>query len=345
MVLVYARYDASAPRWDILVALGAAGVAAGVWALACRAAPPFGAASVAAGRGTASSSPPVPRKLPVPVRDTGRVMGFVLVALTPLVLTRLAASTGGGFIGGVVIVLVAIVTVKALSFARREVGQAGTRRKMRVLVKDADRGEVHAVRVRVGEPVRIRHLERGDGPGELKVTYHHWLVLRVGGREIKLVTSHEEAGRAALRLGGQEGWLVWPERWKLIEGGLPAAFVADTREMFMGLTDPDEVRSYLQGAHRTAPGDRTVRRVPRNAKFRAPVHLPILGGALLGALLVAPVLYFSSDDLPTGVSWLLCVLAAAAVVAGGLYGTKEANQTLPEGCSWTVVEESDPSIA
>lgn len=49
--LVFVRYDAPAPRWDILGALGAAAVTAGGWMLACRTAPPLGAApSTAAGR-------------------------------------------------------------------------------------------------------------------------------------------------------------------------------------------------------------------------------------------------------------------------------------------------------
>ncbi|MGW3495362.1 hypothetical protein [Streptomyces sp. NPDC001020] len=44
-------------------------------------------------------------------------------------------------------------------------------------------------------------------------------------------------------------------------------------------------------------------------------------------------------------SWLLCALAAAAIVSGAIRGTAEASRSLPEGLSWKVVEESDPSIA
>ncbi|MER5178827.1 hypothetical protein ABT009_10720 [Streptomyces sp. NPDC002896] len=341
LILVFARYDAPAPRWDILSALGGAAVAAAGWALACRTAPPLGPASQAA----TDSATPLPRKLPLPARDAGRATGAVLIALTPFTLTRLAAGTRGGILSGLVIILVFIVTVKAIGFARRQVSQADQRRKLRVLAEDAGKGEVHAVRVRLGEPVRMRYLKRGDKPGELNVTQFHWLVLRAGEREIRLAAPPDEVGRAALLLGGQEGWLCWPERWKLIEDELPAAFVADSGEVLMGLTDPDEARPYLTGTHRADPGDGTARHLPRTAKFQAPVHTPILGGAFLAALIAAPVLYFGSDDLPAALSWLLCALAAAAIVTGAIRGTREATQSLPEGLSWKVVEESDPSIA
>lgn len=345
LVLVFARYDAPAPRWDILVALGAAAVAAGGWVLACRTAPPLTPVSPTAGQGTTSSPPPLPRKLPLPAREAGRATGAVLIALTPFTLARLAAGTRGGILSGLLILVVFVVTVKVLGFARRQVSRADTGRKLRVLAEDADRGELHAVRVRVGEPVRMRYLKRGGKPGELNVTQFHWLVLRNGERKIRLGALPGDVGRAALRFSGQEGWLIWPERWKLIEEELPAAFVADSGEILMGLTDRDEARPYLKGAHCPAPGDRTVRRLPGTAKFRASVHTPILGGALLAALLTAPVLYVGPDDLPAVLSWLLCALAAAAIVTGAIRGTVEASQALPEGVSWTVEEESDPSIA
>ncbi|REE60757.1 hypothetical protein BX257_3306 [Streptomyces sp. 3212.3] len=342
LALVFVRYDAPAPRGDILSALGAAGVAAGAWALACRAAPPLGAASFAARQ--PSPVPPLPHRLPLPARDVGRATGAVLLILTPFVLTRLAAGSGG-VLAGALIIFVFVVTVKALLFARRRASRAEVRRKLHVLSEDARRGELHAVRVRVGEPVRMRYLKRGDKPGELDITQFHWLVLRDGGREIRLGGSHEEVGRAALRLGGQEGWLCWPERWKLIDEDLPAAFVADSGEVIMGLADPEEARPYLNGIARPPFSDRAVRRLPRTAKFSAPVHARILGGALLAALLTAPVLCFGPDNLPWVLDWLLCALAAASVVVFPMRGVGEATQALSDGLSWTVREEKDPSIA
>jgi hypothetical protein len=341
LYLVFARYDAPAPRWDILSALAAAAVAAGAWALACRMAPPLSAALTATEQ--PASAPPLPRRLPLPARDVGRATGAVLLILTPFVLTRLAAGSGG-VLSGVMVILVFIVTVKVLLFARRQASLAEVRSKLRVLSDDARQSKLHAVRVRVGEPVRLRYLKRGSEPGELDVTQFHWLVLRDGEREILLSCSPEEVGRAALYLGGQEGWLCWPERWKLIEAELPGAFVADSGEVIMGLTDPDDARRYLKG---TPPpfSDRAVRRLPRTAKFSPPVHGRILGGALLAALITAPVLYFGPDKLPSVLTWLLCALAAAPVVVFALRGTAEATRALPDGVSWTVREESEPSIA
>ncbi|MFJ4846282.1 hypothetical protein [Streptomyces sp. NPDC088733] len=341
LALVFVRYDAPAPRWDILTALGASAVAAGAWVVACRLAPPLGLAPSAP---LPSAPPPVPRKLPMPARDAGRATGAVLLIVTPLFLTRLAAGTGG-VLSGVLIILVLVLTAKTLQFARRRTRQGDVRAKMRVLSEDAGRGGLHAVRVRVGEPVRMRYLKRGDKPGELDVTQFHWIVLKEGDQEIRLAGHNEELGRAVLRLGGQDGWLCWPERWKLIEDELPAAFVADSGETVVGLTDPDEARPYLKAASRPDAADRAVRRVPRTAKFSAPVHGPILGGALLAAAIAAPVLWFGPDGLPWFVTWLLCALASAAVVQLPLRGVAAASRALPQGPAWTVQEESDPAIA
>ncbi|MDX2593059.1 MULTISPECIES: hypothetical protein [Streptomyces] len=344
LILVFARYDAPAPRWDILAALGAGAVTAGAWVLACRAAPLLGPSTAPAVPGPRAEVPPPPRRLPSPARDTGRTAGAVLLLVTPLVLARLAAGSGG-VLSGVVILLVAVSTVKTLGFARRRVSQADVRAKLRVLSEDAGRSELHAVRVRVGEPVRMRHLERGDKPGQVSATQYHWIVLRADGRELKLAAPCEEVGRAALCLDGREGWLCWPQRWKLIEAELPAAFVADSGEVLTGLSDPDEARPYLRAAVHPPAADRPVRRLPRTAKFSAPVHIPMLGGALLAALLAAPVLYVGPDRLPWALDWLLCALAAASVVVFPLRGLGAASAALPKGVSWTVREESDPSIA
>ncbi|MEU1465398.1 hypothetical protein ABZ467_32960 [Streptomyces sp. NPDC005727] len=338
--LVFVRYDAPAPRWDILSALAAGLVTAGGWALTSRAAPRLSPGGPAA----PEQVPPLPRRLPLPARRPGRTTGAVLLLVTPLVLSRLAAGSGG-VLSGVVIILVLVLTVKTLLFARRQVSQAAVRGKLRVLVDDAARGELHAVRARAGRPVRMRYSERGSKPGELNVTQYHWLVLEADGRELKLAAPPQEVGRAALCLGGQEGWLCWPERWKLIEDELPAAFVADTGEVVMGLADPDEARPYLHGSHRPVVSGRPVRRLPRTTGFAKAVHGPVLGGALLAALITTPVLYFGPDGMPWALDWLLCALAAAALVVFPLRGVGQASQALPEGVSWTVEEESDPSIA
>ncbi|MFJ9916825.1 hypothetical protein [Actinacidiphila glaucinigra] len=165
LALVFVRYDAPAPRWDILTALGAAAAAAVAWALACRLAPPLRPAPSTA---KPSSPPPVPRRLPMPARDAGRATGAVLPIVTPFFLARLAAGTGG-VLSGVLIILVFVLTAKTLQFAR-QTRQADIRAEMRVLSEDAGRGGLHTVRVRVGEPVRMRYLKRGAEPRQLDVT-------------------------------------------------------------------------------------------------------------------------------------------------------------------------------
>ncbi|MGW5285246.1 hypothetical protein ACWERI_38425 [Streptomyces collinus] len=105
LILVFARHDAPAPRWDVLAALGAGAVAAGAWGLACRAAPLLGPSAAPAVPGQpAEVPPPPPRRLPSSARDTGRTAGALLLLVTPLVLARLAAGSGGVF-SGVVILL------------------------------------------------------------------------------------------------------------------------------------------------------------------------------------------------------------------------------------------------
>ncbi|MFE2376709.1 hypothetical protein [Streptomyces sp. NPDC059398] len=350
LALVFVRFDAPAPRWDILSALGAAAVAAGGWALACRVAPRLTAAPFASPSAAQQPSPipPLPGRLPLPARDRGRTIGAVVLLLTPVSLARLVADSGG-VLGGIVMLLVILATLKALLFARRQASEAEAHSKLRVLAADAAGGELHAARVVAGEPVRMRFLERGDKPGEQDVTQFHWLVLRDGDHEIRLSGPPGDVGRAAARFAGQEGWICWPLRWKLIEAELPAAFVADSGEVFLGLSDPDEARRYLSGTEPLRSGgrrrSRTVRRVPRTAKFSAPVHGPILGGALLAALLASPVLYWGQENLPTALDWLLCALAAVAVAMSALKGVGVASQALPTGPAWTVNEESDPSIA
>ncbi|MCX5557937.1 hypothetical protein [Streptomyces sp. NBC_00038] len=340
LALVFVRYDAPAPRTDILAALGLAAVAVAGWALACRTAPALGPAP------TPEPSDSLPRRLPLPKRDLGTVIGFLLLALTPYSAHRLAQGPGGGgvFLGLVGLLLV-VVTVKAMLFARKATTMKQRLQKLKVLAEDAEQGEVYAVRVRAGEPVRMRFSERGDKPGAVDVSYWHWIVLREGAREIRLAAPREDVARAAVRFGGQEGWLYLPKRWKLIDDELPTAFVADGGEALLGLTDPDEVRAYLVKDLRTTSPDCTARRVPSTAKFRAPVHLPLLGGALLGTLLALPVLLLG-DDVPTAAAWFLCALAVGSAVTGALRGGGDgATRAVLSDVAWTQQDETDPSIA
>ncbi|MGW3418958.1 hypothetical protein [Streptomyces phaeochromogenes] len=340
LVLVLVRDDAPVPRTDLLVTLGLAVVAAAGWALAWRTAPVIEPSS---GREPETSPP---GRLPLPKRDLGTVAGFLLFLLTPFSMLQLSLGPGdGGLFSGLLALFLVVVTVNAAAMARRRTSQAPTLRKLRVLAEDAAHGEVYAVRVRAGEPVRLRFSERGDKPGTVDVSYWHWIVLRDGTREIRLSAPREDLARAAVRLGGQDGWLCLPKRWKLIDEELPAVFVADSGEAVPGLVAPEDVRTYLtRDLHPTA-ADRTARRVPSAAKFRAPVHLPMLGGAGLAALLVLPVLLLG-EDVPAPLAWLLCLLATASAMAGAVRGVGHgATRAILGDASWTEQDDTDPSIA
>ncbi|MFF7238808.1 hypothetical protein [Streptomyces collinus] len=103
LILVFARYDAPAPRRDILAALGAGAVGAGHR--------PYG------GRRPAPGDAARPRPAD---RRFGR----------------------GALRGGVL--LVAVLTVKTLTFARRRVSRSDVRARLRVPPEDAGRGGLHA---------------------------------------------------------------------------------------------------------------------------------------------------------------------------------------------------------
>ncbi|MFR9799116.1 hypothetical protein ACL02U_24965, partial [Streptomyces sp. MS06] len=90
---------------------------------------------------------------------------------------------------------------------------------------------------------------------------------------------------------------------------------------------------------------RKAKALPRNAKFRPPVHLPILGGGVLATLLCLPVLLVAKSSMPGPLAWLLCALAVAALLTGVTGGTSAMLDALLRDTEWTVEDEADPSIA
>ncbi|MFR9800656.1 hypothetical protein ACL02U_32895, partial [Streptomyces sp. MS06] len=237
LVLVFARYDAPSPRLGIVGAVAAALVLAGAWALACRVAPPLAGPAKAPTGDTES----VPAALPAPFRDPGRTAGAVLLALTPVTLARLAGGTEPTALEGVGMLLVLIVTLKVVGPLRKATSQKDERRRLKVLIEDAKAGEVYGLRVRAGRPTYVRYSERGDKPGEVSVSHFTTYAFQPlqGGEDIPLGTARSELARAGVLLGGEEGWLILPKRWKLIEGALPVGFVADHGGVaLLGLTTP-----------------------------------------------------------------------------------------------------------
>ncbi|MYW68746.1 hypothetical protein GTY65_32405 [Streptomyces sp. SID8379] len=358
--LVHLPADASGPRLDIVGALAAAAVLTAAWALACRTAPPLKPEPALPPR---AGIPPIPARLPRPDPDVGRAVGAVLIALAPVTLARLAMRDGTSFVDMFLFFLILFGTLKLATGMRRSTSPKDERAKVKVLIEDAAAGEVHGVRVRAGRPQLLRYSERGDRPGTVSVSRAYHLALfeltedaegEVGaGDEVPLAVDRidiAELARAGTLLTGSEGWLVWPRRYKLIEGAQPVAFVADRDgATIMGLTDPAEVtyRTATASARdpRRTSRERSARRLRRNAKFRTPIHGPIAGGALLAALLCLPVLLVDRDALSGLISWPLCVPAGAALITGVLRGTSATMDCVVADAEWTVREESDPEIA
>ncbi|MER5951128.1 hypothetical protein ABT127_34340 [Streptomyces sp. NPDC001904] len=347
LALAFAGLDTSAPRLDVVGCLAAAAVLTAAWALACRVAPPLPPPAAA---DPASEVPAIPARLPSDVRDAGRATGFVLVALSPVVLARLAERNG--LFGAVFFFTVLFLTIRFAWSLRTDVSRKEARAKYKVLVEDAAAGEVHAIRARVDGPLVYRYHERGDKPGKLSTTQQHCLVLTdAKGEEIPLGTGDRtEVARAGAVLRGTEGWLLFARRYKLIEGRQPVAFVADHGgTTVLGLTNPEEVtyRTATAAARELRPTsrDRATRKVPRTAKFRLPVHGRIAAGALLASLLCLPVLLLDTADVPGLVAYPLCILAGVALIWAALNGAGEVQHTILRDTEWTVREESDPEIA
>jgi len=347
LALAYGGFDTSAPRLDVIGCLAASAVLTAAWALACRAAPPL---YPPPSPGPAPDVPPIPARLPSPVRDFSRATGTVLIAFSPIVLARLAEREG--VFGAVFFLLVLFLTVKFAWSLRKQVSSKEAHAKIKVLIEDAAAGEVHAIRARVDRPLVYRYHERGNKPGRLSTTHQYCLALKdTKGDEIPLaVGDRVEIARAGAALSGTEGWLLFSTRYKLIEDAQPAAFVADhDGTTVLGLTHPEEVtyRTATAAARELRPTtrDRTTRKVPRTAKFRLPVHGRIAAGALLAALLCLPLLLLETDDVPGLVAYPLCVLAGVALMWAVLNGVAEVQHTVLRDTEWAVREESDPEIA
>ncbi|WP_306318412.1 MULTISPECIES: hypothetical protein [unclassified Streptomyces] len=374
-VLVYVPADA--PRLDILGALAAALVLTIAWALTCRTAPPLAAAGpappdIAETHETneahetngahethetyeapkAPAIPAIPAQLPGLRGDLGRTLGTALIAAAPITLAWLAIRSTG-ILDAALFGIVAAITLKLTSAMRRAMVSDTERTRLKVLIEDAAAGEVHGIRVRAGQPQHLRYSERGDRPGSVSVSNDYFLTLHdAKGEEIPLAVDRlrvAELSRAGTLLTDRDGWLIWPRRHKLIEDAQPVAFVADhDGSTILGLTAPSEVthRSDTASARDPHPTsrDRTARALPRTTKFRTPIHGPIAGGALLAALLCAPVLLLDKDDLSGFLSWPLCVLAGAALLTGVSRGTSATLDCTVADAEWTVREESDPDI-
>ncbi|MEU9186460.1 hypothetical protein AB0D14_18300 [Streptomyces sp. NPDC048484] len=353
--LTLVRHDPPTPRWDIIGVLGVAALTAGGWVVACRVAPAMRVVPPV----TAPAS--IPRSLRKPPHDWGLAAGTVLTIVAPLAVLRYGFTLYEG-------PLTAFVGVIGISFSfwlliYVATGLLGRRLGplQRVLCADAADGQVHAVRVRIKEPVWTRHEKRGDKPGTTTAEHTQWLEVSPveGGTSLRVYPMYPAAGgngltrtttdllQAGLQLADHEAWLCLPTRWKLIEKQLPVALVASTGHVVWGELARDAARQYLvapgNGApvhlHPTSP-DRPSLALPGRAKFRPEVHGRQLLWLLTACALTAPVLLGVVEGFPGS---LLCLGAAVTVTASGVGVTRRVSD-LPGAIGWTVRERRDPAI-
>ena len=359
--LTYADFRAPWPRWEQIGAGTAALLLAAAWAAACRLAPPLRPASAAPDAAPGHVPPPIPAKFRPPAKDYGLAFGALLTVLGPVTALRCVAtndgSSGIGPLGGIAMLLLLVPTLGLLAYvvfglpARRRLGA-----KHRVLLADAASGKVHAVRVRIGATVWQRHSTRGDKPGAIAVMNNRRLEVRTdSSRSLRIHAMHPAGGgfaqnetqlallQAGTQLTGQEAWLCWPSRWKLIEGSLPVALVCDSGHITWGEVDRDASTRHLRTGPQSTTPDRATRALPRPAKFRPRLHLPQLALLLAAYVLLLPTLLGLLGSVPA-LSWLLCAAAAAAIAASGLNVTTKVEQ-LSDDLDWKIIESVDPSIA
>ncbi|MFF4549126.1 hypothetical protein ACFY1J_33650 [Streptomyces sp. NPDC001406] len=356
--VVFVRYDADAPRLDVLVALGVTAVLAGAWVLVVRAAPAVERLPAAAARDA------IPARLGAVRRDWGWIGAAYLTALAPYAFARGAYGKGGSVLASALCLLTLLFALVLSLFA---IGllKGQLEKPQRLLQEDAARGRVHAVRVRSGGLVRQDYRQPSQtSVGEVLTINSYWIELMAedgnGGRPIKLRTMDGSSFRirigdkhvrdAAARLDGHAGWLCWPTRWKEIvatdkQRELPVAFVVDTGHVVWGVTREEDWQPFLRGGGalvRETEAGLTAVPMERPSRYAPGAHDLSLLFAVGAALVAVPFLLGL-------VSGALAGLLGA--VSGGLALYAAVRLVLPENVNrfmdpelWTVRQESHASL-
>ncbi|WP_327317979.1 hypothetical protein [Streptomyces sp. NBC_01235] len=353
------RYDAVAPRLDILVPLALAALLAVGWLLAVRAAPPVEQLPAAAAREG------IPATLGTVRRDWGHVGAAYLTVWAPFAAARAAYGEGGSVFGsaycGLTLFFGVVMSLYATGLLTDQLGAA-----QRMLKEDAAAGSVHAVRVRFGTPVREEYRRpTGMGVGSVMTTSSYYVDLlpeggadgqdairlkSMSGDNFRIPIGEKHLSHAAAQLSGHTGWLCWPTRWKDIAGTdkqrrLSAAFVADTGHVVWGLMAQQDWESWLRDD--AAPVRETdtglaVEPLPRPSRFRSKVHARTLLIAAVAALTAVPYLV---GAVPYGLGLALGAVAGVlALVAGGRLGIVGVQKQNMDPELWTVRHEAHPSL-
>ncbi|MCL7380356.1 hypothetical protein [Streptomyces sp. 35G-GA-8] len=349
------RYEADAPRLDILVPLALAAVFVVGWLLASRSAPPVEPLPA-----TAPPREEIPGKLGAVRRDWGFFAAACLTVWAPYVAARTAYGDGGSVLGSLYCLLAwlfgVVLSLSALGLLKNQLGPG-----QRMLRKDAAAGRVHAVRVRFGTPVRESYrYPTGSGVGQVATssTYYVELVPEAGaegrrtvrlqamsGYNFRIAVGDKHLAQAAARLVGHGGWLYWPTRWRDIAGTdkqrrVSAAFVSDSGHVVWGVTPEEDHTEYLRAG--VAPVRETdtalaVAPLPRPSRYIPKVHASHLRVAALGALLAVP---FLLGVVPYWAGLLLGVISGAV----GLFAGMTMDGVGVDQEPWTVRKTSHPAL-
>ncbi|MEU4466294.1 hypothetical protein AB0G20_21810 [Streptomyces sp. NPDC024017] len=248
-------------------------------------------------------------------------------------------ASGGGalvlptFIVGLLLLVLVILEIRP-------------RADVRVLRADAARGaRLPAVRARVTGAVRAEYTTLGDTAGRTRTKTRRWLRVDCeDGAGLHLTSDDDEQGFASISadLAGRQGWLVGAERWRLIPGAQPVAFVSDDDEVLWAYADRQSFEDVLGATAVEVTAERRVRLLaPRTSAALTPARLPWLGLLALGWVLALPVLVTPSTWL---LSWALCALSLGAVVVACVQLPKRLGRAADRMDGWEVMRSRDPAL-
>jgi hypothetical protein len=190
-------------------------------------------------------------------------------------------------------------------------------------------------------------LTRGRRPppvarGAVTVSAHG--EIDMAGPSIHLTSDDEERGFASISadLAGRQGWLVGAERWRLIPGAQPVAFVSDDDQVLWAYADRQSFEDVLGATAVEVTAERRVRLLaPRTSAALTSARLPWLGLLALGWVLALPVLVTPSTWL---LSWALCALSLGAVVVACVQLPKRLGRAADRTDGWEVMQRRDPAL-
>ncbi|MFC7217086.1 hypothetical protein ACFQLX_02695 [Streptomyces polyrhachis] len=227
-----------------------------------------------------------------------------LLVVLALPLSFMAGRTRTGYGPGYVVFWMFVVAIPIVLVFRGLLGRRLVDRP-RVLLDDAAQGSVYALRVRVGRPRWHSHIQRGAKPGALNVTHFRYLNVlsdddsRIRVDPVELLELGYAQGvsrmhllRFGIECAGHPAWICMPTRWKLIEGAIPAAVVADGGQVVWGEIDREVARDLLQGpaSLKATDSDRKTLTTRRYAKYGSTIRPFFLAQYAIGVIFQMPAL-------------------------------------------------------